>query len=48
MKRKHSHHLNQRERLDTRSIAYRYEQALAELAQQGMTEQYYQKYLGID
>ena len=39
---------NQRESLDSNSIAYRYEQALAELAEQGMTEQYYQKYLGID
>jgi len=39
---------NQRESLDTNSIAYRYEQALAELASQGVTEQYYLKHLGVD
>jgi len=37
---------NQRERLNTRSVAYRYQQALAELARLGIAEQYYLKHLG--
>ena len=37
---------NQRERLNTNSVAYRYQQALAELARQGITKQYYLKHLG--
>jgi hypothetical protein len=39
---------NQPEILDTGSVAYRYQQALAELARHGITEQYYLKHLGSE